>query len=151
MKKFIGTCFAALALVFSSLGSTAFTFNYDVGTVQGYHAYAYAAGVAKPQPAGTVLLLNYWVWDLGPVSGTGTVAVPSPVRDRNLDIIGAVWFANEVDVGGNPWTHPAIDVRIFTSKWYGGAASIQDDFTGTDIFFGAPFSPFGWDLTPYVW
>ncbi len=152
----------------------AFTFTYDIGTaVTNYHAYGYASqiGYVLPQPAGTTNLVNWWVWDLGPVSGTGTVACPKPVQS-SPDVKGILFFASADDLcevwtnentqeisGPGTNTFPIVQATVFTKKFYNGYASIQvitpkdddADDVGIQLYWGPPFTPFGWDISPYVW
>jgi hypothetical protein len=143
--------------------SGAFSFKYNVGTVLNYHAYGFACqvGAVKPQPSGTQVLGNWWVWDLGPVTGVGIVTCPKPVaiKGQTSSVLGVLFFANEQDLGGQPFVNPVVDVQIFTPKWYNGYASIEvmppvdndSDDKGIQLYYGLPFSPFAWDLSPYVW
>ena len=143
--------------------SGAFTFGYNVGTAANYHAYGFACqvGAVKPKPAGTVVLGNWWVWDLGPVTGAGTVNCPKPVvlKGQTSSVLGILFFANASDVGGQPFSNPVVDVQIFTPKWYNGYASIEvmpppdndSDDSGIQLYWGVPFNPFVWDLSAYVW
>ena len=135
-----------------------FTFTYNVGTVTNYHAYAVVSQVGSgTQPRGTVVLGNWWVKDLGKAVGSATVTCPPPVTPKGTtsSVLGILLLANASDVGGKPYTHPVVDVQIFTPKWYSGNASIQIIQPGTDtglqLYFAAPFTPFAWDLRPYVW
>jgi len=142
----------------------AFTFNYNVGTtVQNYHAYGFACqvGAVSTRPSGTVVLGNCWVWDLGRVTGIGTATCPKPVaiKGQTSSILGALYFADAGDVGGQAFVKPVTEVEIFTSSWYNGYASIQvippvdgdADDSGIQLYWGHPFTPFAWDLSAYVW
>jgi hypothetical protein len=141
----------------------AFTFTYNVGAVANYHVYGLACqvGTVSPRPAGTLVLGNWWVWDLGPVTGTGTVACPRPVvgKGQTSSVLGVLFFADASDIGGQAFAYPVVDVQIFTSKWYNGYASIQvitpadndSDDSGIQLYWGKPFTPFSWDLSAYVW
>lgn len=141
----------------------AFTFSYNVGAVANYHVYGYACqvGAVKPQPAGTVVLGNWWVWDLGAATGVGNVICPKPVvpKGQTSSVLGILFFANAADIGGHPFVNPVIDVQIFTPKWYNGYASIEvmpppdndSDDSGIQLYWGLPFHPFSWDLSAYVW
>ena len=143
--------------------TTAFSFTYNVGTVTNYHAYGVAAqvGYVSPQPAGTITLENFWVWDLGPVDGSGTVNCPKPVvaKGGTSGVLGILLFANASDVGGQPITCPVVDVQIFTPRLYNGYASIEvitpkdgdADDIGIQLYYNVPFTPFAWDISPYVW
>jgi hypothetical protein len=137
--------------------TTVFSFNYNVGTVTNCHAYGVAAqvGYVSPQPAGTITLENFWVWDLGPVHGSGTVNCPKPVvaTGGTSGVLGILLFANKNDVGGQPSTHNIVDVQIFTPKVYSGYASISvvpPTGSGTQLYWGKPYSPFSRDLSAYV-
>src|SRR5262249_26771298 len=120
------TAFAFVAQAGKTSGgttlTTVFSFNYNVGTVTNYHAYGVAAqvGYVATQPAGTIMLENFWVWDLGPVHGSGTVNCPKPLvtTGGTAGVLGIILFANKNDVGGQPSTHNIIDVQIFTPKVY---------------------------------
>src|SRR5207245_1338453 len=106
-------------------------------------------GYVSPQPAGTIVLENWWVWDLGPVTGTGTVTCPKPVtpKGQTATVLGILLFANADDVGGQPITNPVVDVQIFTSKLYNGNASIAvvpPVGSGIQLYWGKPFQPFAW-------
>ena len=141
----------------------AFTFTYNVGTVTNYHAYGLACqvGTVSPRPAGTVVLGNWWVWDLGRVTGTGTVTCSKPVvpKGQTSSIVGSLFFANAIDLGGKAFVNPVVNVEIFTPKWYNGYASIavmppidnDADDSGIQLYWGLPFSPFAWDISPDVW
>src|SRR5258708_39984594 len=87
-----------------------FTFSYNVGAVATSHAYGVACqvGYVSPQPKGTIVLENYWVWDLGPVTGTGKVTCPKPVvpKGQSSSVLGILLFANAADIGGQPITNP---------------------------------------------
>ena len=160
--------FASPLLAGSSGGSTttttgAFSFTYHVGTVTNYHVYGVACqvGAISPRPANTVVLGNWWVWDLGKVSGTGTVSCPKPVTPKGVvsSVLGILLFADAADVGGQAYKTPVIDVQIFNAKWYNGYASVQvippvdgdADDTGIQLYWGKPFTPFAWDISAYVW
>ena len=142
---------------------SAFAFTYNVGAEVNYHAYGLACQVSNttPRPAGTVVLGNWWVWDLGLVTGTGTVGCPAPVavKGSTIYVRGVLFFAHVSDVGGQAFTHPVVDVQIYTPKVYSGYASIQvitpvdadADDSGIQLYYGAPFTPFGWDISAYVW
>jgi hypothetical protein len=141
----------------------AFTFTYNVGTVLNYHAYGLVCqvGAVSPRPSGTLVLGNWWVKDLGRVTGTGTVSCPKPVvpKGQTSSVLGILFFANANDIGGQPFTNPVVDVQIFTPKWYNGFASIEvipppdndADDAGIQLYWGMPFMPFAWDLSAYVW
>ena len=140
----------------------AFTFTYHVGTVANYHAYGLACqvGAVSSRPAGTIVLGKWWVWDLGPVSGIGTVTCPKPVPTKLASpVIGSLMFANASDVGGQAFVYPVVDVEIFTPQSNNGDASIEvitpadgdADDVGITLYFGVPFSPFAMDISPYVW
>jgi hypothetical protein len=142
----------------------AFTFTYNVGTtVANYHVYGFVCqvGAVKPQPAGTVALGNWWVKDLGPVSGIGTVVCPKPVvpKGQTSSVLGILFFANKADLGGQAFTNPVIDVQIFAPRWYNGYASIEvlpppdgdADDSGIQLYWGPPLNQFSWDLSSYVW
>ena len=143
--------------------SGAFTFTYNVGTVANYHVYGLACqvGAVSTRPSGTVVLGKWWVWDLGPVSGVGTVGCPAPVvpKGQTSSILGALFFADAADVGGQAFVYPVVDVQIYTPKWYNGYASIQvitpvdgdADDSGIQLYWGLPFMPFKWDISAYVW
>jgi hypothetical protein len=143
--------------------SGAFTFTYNVGTVANYHAYGLACqvGSVRSKPAGTVMLGNWWVWDLGPVSGIGSVACPRPVSIKGVtsSVLGVLFFACTSDVGGQKFLDPVVDVQIFAPGWYNGYASIEvitpadtdSDDSGIQLYWGVPFSPFAWNLSAYVW
>jgi hypothetical protein len=143
--------------------TTVFSFTYNVGTVTNYHAYGVAAqvGYVSPQPAGTITLENFWVWDLGPVHGSGTVNCPRPVvaTGGTSGVLGILLFANASDVGGQPIKCPVVDVQIFTPKLYNGYASIvcappidnDADDKGITIYWGPPKKPFSRDISAYVW
>jgi hypothetical protein len=141
----------------------AFTFTYNVGTVANYHVYGLACqvGTVSPRPAGTLVLGNWWVWDLGPVSGTGIVSAPKPVvgKGQTSSVLGVLFFADASDIGGQAFAYPVVDVQIYNPKWYNGYASIQvippidgdADDSGIQLYYGKPFTPFSWDLSAYVW
>jgi len=136
----------------------AFNFTYNVGSVLTYHAYGLVCqvGAVSPRPSGTVVLGNWWVKDLGPVSGSKTISCPKPVvpKGTTSSVLGVLFFASYKDIGGQPFTHPVVDVQIYNSKWYNGNASIvviEPDNSSLTLYFAAPFSPFAWDLSPYVW
>jgi hypothetical protein len=143
--------------------TTAFSFTYNVGTVTNYHAYGVAAqvGYLKTQPAGTITLENFWVWDLGPVHGSGTVNCPKPVvaTGGTAGVLGILLFANASDVGGQAIKCPVVDVQIFTPKLYNGYASLvcappidnDKDDSGITIYWGPPNKPFSRDISAYVW
>jgi hypothetical protein len=138
--------------------SGVFTFTYNVGTELNYHAYALACQVSSttPRPAGTVVLGNWWVRDLGPVAGTNTVGCPAPVavKGQTTAVLGALYFAHVADVGGQPFVHPVVDVQIYTPKLYNGAAIIEvitPTGGGIVLYNGAPFKPFAWNISAYVW
>ena len=137
----------------------AFTFTYHVGTVANYHAYGLAcqvSAVAK-RPSGTVRLGNWYVWDLGPVTGIGTVTCPKPLLATS--VVGALYFADASDLGGQAFAYPVVNVEIFTPKYYSGFASIEvippvdgdSDDSGIQLYWGVPFSPFAWDISADVW
>ena len=139
--------------------SGAFTFTYNVGTVANYHAYGLACqvGAVKTRPSGTVVLGKWWVWDLGPVTGAGTVTCPKPLLATS--VIGALYFADSSDLGGHAFLYPVVNVEIFTPKYYSGYASIEvitpadgdADDVGIQLYWGLPFSPFAWDISADVW
>ena len=139
--------------------SGAFNFTYHVGTVANYHAYGLACqvGAVRTRPAGTLVLGNWWVWDLGPVTGTGTVTCPKPVVTGSA--VGVLFFADASDIGGQAFLYPVVDVQIFTPKWYSGYASIEvitpadgdSDDSGIQLYWGVPFTPFAWDISADVW
>jgi hypothetical protein len=143
--------------------SGVFVFSYNVGTVGNYHVYAYACQVSavSSRPSGTVRLGNWWVKDLGPVTGSGTVGCPAPltVKGQVNSVLGVLFFANASDVGGQAFLHPVVDVQIYTAKYYSGDASIEvitpndgdADDVGIQLYLGAPFTPFSWDISAYVW
>lgn len=148
----------------SGSGSTGtFTFTYNVGTVANYHVYGVACqvGAVSPQPAGTVVLGRWWVWDLGPVTGIGTVACPKPItpKGQTASELGILLFADASDRGGQPFLNPVVDVQIFMPKWYSGYASIEvippvdgdADDSGIQLYWGLPFTPFSWDISAYLW
>jgi hypothetical protein len=142
----------------------AFTFGYNVGTVvANYHVYGLVCqvGAVSPRPAGTVVLGNWWVRDLGHVTGTGQVSCPAPIvpKGQTSSILGALFFADAGDVGGQAFAKPVVEVEIFTPKWYSGYASIQvitpidgdADDNGIQLYWGPRFSPFACDFSDYVW
>lgn len=146
----------------SSGGTTtttgAFNFTYNMGTVMNYHVYGIACqvGTVSPQPKGTVTLGTWWVWDLGRATGVGTVSCPKPIvpKGTQSSVLGILLFANVNDIGGQPLLFPAVDVQIFNSKWYNGYASIEvmePNGSGLQLYWGPPFTPFSWDLSPYVY
>jgi hypothetical protein len=150
--------FTSSVLAGGTTTSSGFTFSYKLGTVTNYHAYAVVCQVGTTtQPRGTVMLGSWWVKDLGKTAASGTVTCPPPVTPKGTSpsVLGILLFANAVDVGGQPYTHPVVDVQIFTAKWYNGYASIQViqpvTDTGLQLYWGPPFSPFSWDLSPDVW
>ena len=167
-KILIGVCLMT-ALTFSAQagkGSTggggttgAFTFTYNVGAEANYHVYALAApvGSVKSRPSGTVRLGNWWVKDLGAAIGTGTVSCPKPLVSTS--VIGALYFADTLDIGGQAFLHPVVNVQIFASSWYNGYASIQvivpidgdADDGGIQLYWGPRLSPFAWDISADVW
>src|SRR6266404_932864 len=89
--------------------SGGFTFSYNVGTtVANYHAYGvaiqvYPHGILQPQPPGTVIFGYWYVWDLGPVSGTGTVTCPQvmTLKGQKAYDEGILYIASANDVGGD--------------------------------------------------
>lgn len=135
----------------------AFNFTGNVGTVLTYHAYGFVCQVGSmKQPSGTLRLGNWYVKDLGPVSGTKTISCPKPTvpKGTTSSVLGVLFYASSKDIGGQPFTHPVVDVQIYDSRWYNGNASIQviePDGSGLSLYFAAPFSPFAWDLRPYIW
>jgi len=148
---------------------TAFTFSYNVGTtVTNYHAYGMACQIVfvTTQPSGTIILGEWYVWDLGKVTGTGTVVCPHLITPRGFPESepGILFFADARDTGGDGtqiFTHPIADVQIFNKKYYNGYASIEmiepplfpeldPSYTGLQIYWGPPFTPFYWDLSPYI-
>lgn len=166
MRKTLGlTSLLFAALTFSAFAGkptgengktgTAFTFNYNIGAVTNYHAYGFvcSAGFVSPQPANTVTLVNWWVTDLGPVSGSGTVACPNAlvIRHQNSNVVGMLLFSDADNVAIAPnYITPVAMVILQTD----GNVSIQvadPGGTGPEVFFGPFFSPFGWDLSPYLW
>src|SRR5689334_19822463 len=132
-----------------------FVFQYTIDAV-GYHAYGMAGQVGKiAMPKGTVRLGQWYVWDLGPVAGTGTVGCPAPVTAKGVvnSCVGLLFFASTADVGGQAFRYPSAQVEIFTPKYYNGYASIaivQPDGTGAQLYWGLPFKPFAWDFTPVL-
>jgi hypothetical protein len=132
-----------------------FTFQYTVDTV-GYHAYGMAGQVGKiTRPKGTLVLGQWYVWDLGAVSGVGKVTCPKPVTARGVTVscLGLLFLASTADVGGQAFRYPSAQVEIFTPQYYNGYASIaivQPDGTGAQLYWGLPFSPFAWDFTPLL-
>ena len=140
----------------SSGGTTTtggFSFQYTVGSVPNEHVYAFVAQVgAVAQPKGTVRLGNWYVKDLGAVSGTGTVSCPAPlaIKGQTASCLGILIFANKADVGGQPFVYNSVQVEIFTPKWYNGYASISvayPDGTSNQLYWGLPFKPFAYNLT----
>jgi hypothetical protein len=141
----------------------AFTFNYNVGTVLNYHVYGLVCqvGAVSPRPSGTVVLGNWWVKDLGAVSGSGSVVCPKPVvpKGGSSSVLGALYFANKADLGGQAFVNPVVNVQIFTPNWYNGYASIEvipppdndADDSGIQLYWGVPFNPFSWDISADVW
>jgi hypothetical protein len=142
----------------------AFTFNYNVGTVvNNYHVYAMVCqvGAVSPRPAGTLVLENWWVRDLGHVTGAGQVGCPAPVvpKGKTSNVLGVLFFADAGDIGGQPIVKPVVDVQIYQPKWYSGYASVQvitpidgdADDAGIQLYWGPRFTPFAWDLSAYVW
>ena len=137
----------------------AFSFTYNMGTEANYHVYALAAPVSsvKTRPTGTLRLGNWWVKDLGPAIGTGTVSCPKPLVSTS--VIGALYFADTLDIGGQAFLHPVVNVQIFTSSWYNGYASIQvivpadgdGDDGGIQLYWGPRFTPFAADISADVW
>jgi hypothetical protein len=100
------------------------------------------------------------VWDLGSVTGTGTVNCPKPITPKGQPAsdLGILFFADASDVGGDGrnavFTHPVGDVQIYTPKWYNGNAFvgiIEPDGSGLTLYYGPPFLPFYWDLSPYLY
>lgn len=147
----------------SSGGTTStgvFTFTYDIGTtVTNYHAYGYACqvGAVSPKPSGTVVLGNWWVWDLGRATGTKAISCPKPIvpKGTTSSIVGALLFADAHDLGGHAFIKPVVQVEIYNSKWYNGYASVQVitplEPAGIQLYWGPPFTPFTWDFSDYVW
>jgi hypothetical protein len=142
--------------------SGAFTFTYHVGTVANYHAYGLACqvGALKSRPSGTLVLGKWWVWDLGPVTGMGTLSCPRPLATSGTaSVLGVLFFADASDLGGQAFAYPVVDVQIYNPRWYNGYASIEvitpadndSDDTGIQLYWGAPFTPFAWDISAYVW
>src|SRR5258708_40347445 len=105
-----------------------FTFSYNVGTVANYHAYGVACqvGYVSPQPKGTIVLENYWVWDLGPVTGTGKVACPKPVvpKGQSSSVLGLLLFANAAAIGAHATPHPVVLARVFKPQRHSGDARL---------------------------
>ena len=143
----------------SSGGTTtsgAFSFQYTVGPVLNEHVYAFAAQVgAIAQPKGTVRLGQWYVWDLGSVTGSGIVSCPAPIaiKGQTASCLGILVFANKADVGGQAFKYNSVQVEIFTPKWYNGDASIEVVYpnnTSTQLYFGLPFKPFAYNLTGYL-
>ena len=140
MKILLGLSFM-MALNLSALagGTTpsGFTFTYNVGTVTNYHAYAVVSQVGSgTQPRGTVVLGNWWVKDLGKAVGSATVTCPPPVTPKGTtsSVLGILLLANASDVGGKPYTHPVVDVQIFTvatpaSRSFNPALTQDSNFT----------------------
>src|SRR5690242_11773224 len=102
----------------STSGTTttgAFSFQYNVGTVLNEHVYAFAAQVgAIAQPKGTVRLGQWYEWDLGAVTGSGTVSCPAPIaiRGQTASCLGILIFANKADVGGQAFLYNSVQVEI---------------------------------------
>jgi hypothetical protein len=135
--------------------SGGFTFSYNVGTsVTNYHAYGvaiqvYPHGILQPQPPGTVILGYWYVWDLGPVSGTGTVNCPQvmTLKGERLYDRGILFIASAHDVGGDGstavFTHPVGDIQVIIGKPdYDYVEIIEPDDTGLQLYYGPAFSPF---------
>src|SRR5690242_6471007 len=112
--KFLMGLSVMIALTSSALagGTTTpsgFTFSYKLGTVTNYHGYAVVSQVGSgTQPRGTVVLGNWWVKDLGKAASSGTFTCPPPVTPKGTtsSVLGILLFANALDVGGKPYTHP---------------------------------------------
>lgn len=169
MQKPLKTIMGALSgmlVTTSALAAnpTGFTFNYNVGTViTNYRAYGVAiqvwpGGVLQPQPAGTVIFGYWYVWDLGPVSGSGTVKCPPILVQKGTKASdeGILFIGSANDVGGDGttvnWTHPVANMQVLIGKPnYDYVEIIEPDLTGIELFYGPAFSPFGWDLSPYLW
>jgi hypothetical protein len=136
--------------------AAAFSFQYTVGTVLNFHAYGFAAQVgAIAQPSGTLRLGNWYVWDLGAVTGTGIVTCPQPlaIKGQTASCLGILVFANKADIGGQAFQYPTAQVEIFTPKWYNGYASIsvvEPDGTSNQLYWGLPFKPFAYNLSSYL-
>ena len=136
--------------------SGGFTFQYNVGTALNYHAYGMAGQIGSiSQPRGTLKLGQWYVWDLGAVTGIGTVTCPQPVaiKGQTATCLGLLIFANKADVGGQAFQYTSAQVEIFTPKWYNGYASIaivNPDGTGTQLYWGLPLNPFSWDLSSWL-
>jgi hypothetical protein len=141
-----------------------FSFTYNVGTtVTNYHVFGLACQVAavRSRPAGTLQLGQWYVWDLGRVTGSGKVSCPSPmsIKGQTTSVLGILFFADDKDLGGQAFRKPVVDVQIFTPSWYSGYASIEvmppsdgdADDSGIQLYWGAPFSPFAWDISADVW
>ena len=144
--------------------SGTFTFGYNIGTtVTNYHVFALACQVTavKSRPSGTVQLGQWYVWDLGHVTGVGKVSCPAPMALRNVtsSVLGVLFFADDHDLGGQAFRKPVVDVQIFTPSWYNGYASIEaimpidgdSDDSGIQLYWGPPYSPFAEDISAAVW
>jgi len=141
----------------SNPSNSGFTFNYNVGsTVTNYHAYALAIQIGFPQPANTVPFLNWYVWDLGPVSGSGSVFCPSqiPVKGTAQENKGFLFFADASDTGGQDNIHPVAEATEYVPRVMNGdyiVDIIYSRSSGLILYDGPPFSPFAWDFSAYLW
>ena len=86
----------------------------------------------------------------GKSSSTMTIAVVP--KGTTSSVLGRLFFADSRDVGRSTFTYTRAEVCIFTSKYYNGNACIEV-ISGTSdnvLWYAAPFTPFGWDLSPYL-
>ena len=134
----------------------AFQFTYNIGgEVTNYHVYNMACqvGVIAPQPAGTIILGFWYVYDLGPATGTATISCNPVLQPRHShnDEEGFLFFGDARDVGGDGstanFTHPFVMVSKDVAT---GIGNIQVADPTAYVFNGAV--PFSWsyDISPYV-
>lgn len=142
--------------------STSFTFNYNVGTTAtNYHAYGVAGQVGTiTQPANTVILIHWYVKDLGAVTGTGLVSCPA---EASFPSMGILLFADAADIGGDGSQETnAFPIPMVINQ--SGTATIQIDLQQDNdsddpgvalsypvLYNGPLFTNFGWDISGYVW
>lgn len=147
--------------------STAFTFDYNVGTIgTNFHAYGVAGQVGLiDQPANTSILIFWYVDDLGPVTGTGTVSCPA---EELYPGTGILMIADADDIGGDGSSetnvNPIAMIEVSGGK-HNQTATIQialpqdGDFDDPGVstnnypvlYNGPIFTPFSWDLSSWIW
>lgn len=152
-------------------GKTLYTFTYNIGTVTNYHAYieAGACHLLPEQPTNTIILAHYWyVKDLGPISGTGTVACPGQIQFPST---GNIFLAEASDTGGpalpdDTFTYPIAMIQVTTGR--SGFSSVQVVFSpktvcdslgqncylktpGVSLLNTVPLTSFSYDVSAYLW